>query len=494
MEMRGSNVYRWTRLLRVICCTVLVLLVQLPALAQVPFYTVKNGKMHIVLLKTHPEKELDSFIKQFDLGHLGLKYFIKTGNADSIHANGWELSMNNETGFMLTKELLSSGTINDPVGRITFAAKSPPFNLMFPSVSNTMVMGYNQFRNKQPFAIRDSIVTFFLRNNNTARKVYLAGSFNDWNPEALAMMKTDSGWIADVILRPGKYWYKFVVDGNWKMDADNRISENDGMGNTNSVFYFTNTLFTLDGYTNAKRVYLAGSFNRWAERDIPMIKTPTGWKVQLYLADGTHTYRFIVDNNWITDPGNQNKLPNEFNDFNSFLTIGKPHIFKLEGHQSAKSVILSGSFNGWREDELYMRKTNEGWELPYVLGAGNHEYKFIVDGRSMPDPMNKMETGSKTTSYLVLQPNYTFRLKGHQQAKTVFLSGNFNNWSPNSLAMKKEDGEWVFTVHLSPGKHLYKFVVDGKWITDPANELWEENEHNTRNSVLWMEENKQHSK
>ena len=70
----------------------------------------------------------------------------------------------------------------------------------------------------------------------------------------------------------------------------------------------------------------------------------------------------------------------------------------------------------------------------------------------------------------------------------IYVAGDFNNWSPNTFVMKKEGDEWVLKVHLSAGKHLYKYVVDGKWIIDPANKLWEQNEHNTGNSVLWIED------
>jgi Glycogen recognition site of AMP-activated protein kinase len=55
--------------------------------------------------------------------------------------------------------------------------------------------------------------------------------------------------------------------------------------------------------------------------------------------------------------------------------------------------------------------------------------------------------------------------------------------------MKRVGDEWIFNVHLYPGKHLYKFIVDGKWILDPGNKLWEQNEDNTGNSVVWMEKN-----
>jgi hypothetical protein len=54
--------------------------------------------------------------------------------------------------------------------------------------------------------------------------------------------------------------------------------------------------------------------------------------------------------------------------------------------------------------------------------------------------------------------------------------------------MKKEDGQWTLDVYLGYGKHTYKFIVDGKWILDPDNKLWEQNEYSTGNSVLWIEE------
>jgi len=53
--------------------------------------------------------------------------------------------------------------------------------------------------------------------------------------------------------------------------------------------------------------------------------------------------------------------------------------------------------------------------------------------------------------------------------------------------MKRDGNDWVFSVHLFAGKHLYKFIVDGSWIIDPSNKLWEENEYGTGNSILWID-------
>jgi 1,4-alpha-glucan branching enzyme len=48
-----------------------------------------------------------------------------------------------------------------------------------------------------------------------AHTVCLAGTFNAWNPEANPMSRDDGNWRTDVALRPGRYEYKFVVDGTW---------------------------------------------------------------------------------------------------------------------------------------------------------------------------------------------------------------------------------------------------------------------------------------
>jgi 1,4-alpha-glucan branching enzyme len=72
-------------------------------------------------------------------------------------------------------------------------------------------------------------------------------------------------------------------------------------------------------------------------------------------------------------------------------------------------------------------------------------------------------------------------------AHRVIITGSFNNWSTNDYRMVGRDGKWVFPIWLKPGKHTYKFIIDGTWILDPKNEHWEENEYGTHNSVLWVE-------
>jgi len=50
-------------------------------------------------------------------------------------------------------------------------------------------------------------------------------------------------------------------------------------------------------------------------------------------------------------------------------------------------------------------------------------------------------------------------------ANDVKLAGEFNNWNPEEVD-KNEDGSWVKTLKLSPGKYSFKFVVDGEWMVN----------------------------
>jgi CubicO group peptidase (beta-lactamase class C family) len=83
-----------------------------------------------------------------------------------------------------------------------------------------------------------------------------------------------------------------------------------------------------------------------------------------------------------------------------------------------------------------------------------------------------------------LQGNTAFRLKGYPGAKIVNLAGTFNDWKPSTIFCGKEGAEWICRVDLKPGKYLYKFIVDGHWIPDPANPTIEDDGRGNTNSVI----------
>ena len=57
------------------------------------------------------------------------------------------------------------------------------------------------------------------------------------------------------------------------------------------------------------------------------------------------------------------------------------------------------------------------------------------------------------------------------EAKKVYLAGDFNDWNPEQYSMRKfKTGMCTKKLKLAPGRYEYKFVVDGEWCTDPAND------------------------
>ena len=63
-------------------------------------------------------------------------------------------------------------------------------------------------------------ITFKLHSTE-AQCVLLAGEFNSWNPDAHPLKRTSNGlWKVSINLPPGRYEYRFLVDGQWQNDPN----------------------------------------------------------------------------------------------------------------------------------------------------------------------------------------------------------------------------------------------------------------------------------
>jgi 1,4-alpha-glucan branching enzyme len=77
----------------------------------------------------------------------------------------------------------------------------------------------------------------------------------------------------------------------------------------------------------------------------------------------------------------------------------------------------------------------------------------------------------------------TFRFSS-PTATSVLLVGDFTHWQQRGIPMQKgKDGIWTATVPLSPGKHTYRFIVDGDWRDDPECKLRVPNPYGTQDMV-----------
>ncbi len=60
-----------------------------------------------------------------------------------------------------------------------------------------------------------------------------------------------------------------------------------------------------------------------------------------------------------------------------------------------------------------------------------------------------------------------FRFKA-PEARSVVLVGDFTHWQAGGIPLSRGDqGVWRTSVKLQPGRHSYRFIVDGEWRDDP---------------------------
>ena len=71
-------------------------------------------------------------------------------------------------------------------------------------------------------------------------------------------------------------------------------------------------------------------------------------------------------------------------------------------------------------------------------------------------------------------------------AHTVALVGDFNDWSKSAIVLQPagKPGVWTASVPLTPGRHEYAFIVDGKrWVADPY-AMTHRDEYDVESSVI----------
>lgn len=82
----------------------------------------------------------------------------------------------------------------------------------------------------------DGEVVFAARFSD-AKKVLIAGDFNNWSPMSTPMHTGGrrGEWSATLPLAPGRYRYRLVVDGQWTTDPNNECVEENQFGELNNI-------------------------------------------------------------------------------------------------------------------------------------------------------------------------------------------------------------------------------------------------------------------
>jgi hypothetical protein len=69
-----------------------------------------------------------------------------------------------------------------------------------------------------------------------ATEVFVAGSFNHWNPRATRLRREWAGeWSVALRLPPGEYSYRFLVDGEWRDDPSAQFIVTNRFGSFDAV-------------------------------------------------------------------------------------------------------------------------------------------------------------------------------------------------------------------------------------------------------------------
>ena len=69
-----------------------------------------------------------------------------------------------------------------------------------------------------------------------AKEVYLVGEFNDWNASQYRLRRYKHGTYKKKLqLKPGRYQYLFLVDGEWLTDPEHLEKTPNPFGSENSV-------------------------------------------------------------------------------------------------------------------------------------------------------------------------------------------------------------------------------------------------------------------
>lgn len=72
----------------------------------------------------------------------------------------------------------------------------------------------------------------------------------------------------------------------------------------------------------ATQVYVAGEFNQWDTRALPMKKDKDGvWKAMIKLVPGRHEYKLFADNAWVEDIPGADSVANPFGTPNFVILV-----------------------------------------------------------------------------------------------------------------------------------------------------------------------------
>jgi hypothetical protein len=182
------------------------------------------------------------------------------------------------------------------------------------------------------------------------------------------------------------------------------------------------------------------------------------------LLSGTVSARLFINGEMVleTNPASLQPSPQKF----VYLKEGLNNILvKMVGDKKAKIYLNLGDDESLTSDEF----NNNLWEL--VDG-----FKNFYDRR-----IQQFEVASTTQKIATLR-------YFSQDANSVSVIGTFNGWTPDNSPLREvSHGVWEISLHLSPGKYAYRFLVNNsRQVLDPHCPVEEPDGYGGHNSILYI--------
>jgi chromosome partitioning protein len=156
---------------------------------------------------------------------------------------------------------------------------------------------------------------------------------------------------------------------------------------------------------------------------------------------------------------------------------------RLHGHELMDVTI--------RHSVKYKEAALRGVPIFGIPRADRLKWEFLTLARELEDRSSLIDTADmgewmeKLHGPRVTAGSVNFAVDA-PAAESVFLTGEFTNWSREGIRMERDgdDGLWKVAVELDPGEYEYRYIIDGVWIKDPRNVDSVLNEFGQENSLL----------
>ena len=163
------------------------------------------------------------------------------------------------------------------------------------------------------------------------------------------------------------------------------------------------------------------------------------------------------------------------------------------GTQSNTSLSMASADEELADSKSTRSIFGSGDSMPMDSGGGGTSVATVTPISMAPPSLAPAMQVRKTTEQK-LEDFYGVKKIGDEvifavqfkEARKVLIAGDFNNWSPMSTPMlsRGRPGEFWMCMPLPRGRYRYRFVVDGKWVTDSNNEFVETNQFGELNNVI----------